>query len=142
EYLLYLFDQHNPPRLGFYRGASFLTLEPLWPMRPVRVGDAVSLNLALSAGEIAGASSDGVWVACRAPRPAGGVCCGIIARLKAAVPTAAKLTVGNDSREVPLSTRWLPGIGEVATAVVEFPDGQLTDPLSGIVAGIADRRLP
>ena len=70
---LYLFDRHRPPHLFTWLGEHALTLEPQWPHMPVRPNEVVGFTLALTAGEIAGASTEGAWVASRAALPGGGV---------------------------------------------------------------------
>lgn len=146
-YLLYLFDGTDaPPHLAMWQGPDTLTLEPNWEMRPVRPGESVGVNLAVTAGEVGGAGASGVWVACRAPLPGGnGIRCAVIARLResaipaADIPTAA-FQLGGETRVAALERMRVPGVGRVFAATAEFPAGTMQMPLDVTAAGIAARR--
>jgi len=140
DYTLYLFDRHRPPFLYSWAGAQTITLEPAWLPAPARAGDSCGFTLAISAGEVGGVSPNGGWVACRAALPDGGVRCGIIARLHDAVEPTARVTLGDMERAVPLTLTRVLGVGMVASAVVDFPAGMLSLPLSAVVGDIPARR--
>jgi hypothetical protein len=95
ETTLYLFDKESAPHLTTWLGAGTITLEPDWPVGPVRPEQSVGYALALCAGEICGASADGVWVAARTTMPGGGVRCALVARLRhVPMGTSAAFTLG------------------------------------------------
>lgn len=141
ECILYLFDAQWPPHLATWLGERAITLEPFWPFAPVRADGSAGYALALSAGELCGASERGGWVACRALQPAGGMVCAAVARLRdPAMNEHAAFTLAGQTREAPLRSILIPGVGEVLCAVVEFENGDIEDELSAIVAGIPARR--
>jgi hypothetical protein len=140
DYTFYLFDSYRPPFLCSWAGAESITLEPVWPQAPARAGDSCGFTLAISAGEAAGVSAGGGWVACRASLPEGGVRCGIIARLNDGMPPTATVTLGKDKRIMPLMLMRVIGVGTVASVVVDFPEGTLAQPFTAIVGGIPGRR--
>jgi hypothetical protein len=141
EYSLYLFDRHRPPNLFTWLGEHALTLEPQWPHMPVRPNEVVGFTLALTAGEIAGATTEGAWVASRAALPGGGVRGALVARLRDAVAGAsATFSLGGQTVTAPLQSILLPGIGEARFATADFPEGRLDQPFAVDVDRIARRR--
>lgn len=147
SYLLYLMDPTTPPNLAFWMGRGTIVIEPDWPYRPARPGNSAGVSLALAAGELAGASADGVWLATRAPFPnSGGVLCAVVARLKDGTEAAQNPTVafrlGSRTRAATLERAQLPGVGRVYTATVAFEDGALSDDWDVAAAGIGSRRAP
>ncbi|MBV9852807.1 MAG: hypothetical protein JO250_24370 [Armatimonadetes bacterium] len=141
EYALYLFDPHSPPHLATWSGAQTLTLEPFWRHRPVRPGEALGFVLALTVGELAGAGPGGAWVACRAPLPDGGVRCALVGRLPDG-DGSATFTLGATAQEAAIQRAPLPGVGTVAYAVADFPDGALGEPFDAAAPGLPARRTP
>lgn len=140
EHTLYLFDTRHAPHLATWLGHHTFTLEPRWPMLPVRPEESVGYALALTAGELCGAADDGCWVACRAPLASGGMRCAVVARLRRPGEDAqATFLLGGETRRLPLANLLLPGVGRLQWAVAEFPGGQATDALAVNVAGIAGR---
>lgn len=141
EYALYLFDTHKPPHLATWSGLHTLTLEPYWENVPVRPNESLGYVLSLTVGELAGAGPEGVWVACRAARPQGGVRCALVGRLREDTRSAT-LTLGTVAQDAPVQRVLLPGVGAVASAVADFPNGAMDDPFDAAVAGLAARRTP
>jgi hypothetical protein len=140
EYSLYLFDPASPPHLAVWRGEHTLTMEPFWPHLPMRPEESVGFSTALSVGELCGAGPEGAWVACRTPRPEGGVQCAVIARLRdTEAPATAGFAHGSERREAHLETALLPGVGAVSYATVLFPAGRMDQPLDIVVGRIARR---
>jgi hypothetical protein len=140
EYTMYLFDRQTPPYLEAWMGAHTLTLEPRWPHTPVRPKQSVGYAVALTAGELCGASEEGAWVACRAVRPDGGVRCALIARFReAGMPPGASFTLAGQRLEARLDTALIPGVGPVSYAVADFPGGRLDHPFDA-AAGRVPRR--
>jgi len=140
DYTLYLFDRHRPPFLASWTAAQSISLEPTWLQAPARPGDSCGFSLAISAGELGGVSAGGGWVACRIALPEVGIRCGIIARLNDGMEPAATVAVGAAQRIVPLILNRIPGVGTVASAVVDYPKGTLDQPFTATVAGIPARR--
>lgn len=141
EYMLYLFDPQAPPHLATALMAHAITLEPFWPHRPVRPDESVGYPLAMTAGELCGASAAGAWVACRAGMPGGGVRCALIGRIRdSEAPSTAWFAVGGDSTEAPLQRSLVPGVGTVLFATAEFPAGQIDHPFEVTAGSIARRR--
>lgn len=141
ECMMYLFDTQSPPHLATWMGTHVFTLEPVWPAMALRPGGSVGFALALTAGELCGASGQGAWVACRAPRADGGVICGVVARLRGGESNPqAVFSLDNQTRETTLRHVLLPGVGEVSYATAEFAAGGMSQPFDVIVGGIAARR--
>ena len=141
SYLLYLFDRQTPPHLAVWHGPNVITLEPYWPFQPVRADEAVGFQLAISAGEAAGAMPEGAWVACRAPLPDGGVRCALIARLRAGkTEEGARFTLGGETRTADLRQILLPAVGLAACGTADFPGGQMSDAFDAEAGGIPARR--
>jgi hypothetical protein len=141
EQMMYLFDTRTPPFLATWLGAHTITLEPRWSMLPARPEESVGYALALTAGELCGAAAEGGWVACRTALPGGGTRCAVIARLREPIADQrASFTLGGESRELPLQSWLLPGVGAIQCAAVEFSGDRMRDPLEVTVAGIAGRR--
>jgi hypothetical protein len=141
EYSLYLFDRQSPPNLATALGAHTITLEPEWPQLPVRPDEVTGFSVALTAGEIAGASVEGAWVACRSALPDGGVRAALVGRLRDEVaPANATFTLGDESSTVTLQGLLLPGIGMARFATVDFPEGRLDQPFAADLDRVARRR--
>jgi hypothetical protein len=141
EYALYLFDRHTPPNLVTWMDEHAITLEPQWPHMPVRPNEVVGFTIALTAGEIAGATTGGAWVAGRASLPGGGVRAALVGRLRDAVAVAtATISLGGETVTAPLQSILLPGIGEARFATADFPEGRLDQPFAADVDRIARRR--
>lgn len=140
--LLYLFDgANNPPYFGTWRDTNSIALEPVWNSRAFSANTTIGYDLAMAAGEAAGANDNGAWVACRASDGNEGVIVGVIARLRD-VPEkpVAEITVGGATRTVPLEKLRLAGIGSVWTATTIFgAGGDPNVPLSATVAEISMR---
>jgi hypothetical protein len=141
EHTLYLFDAQAPPKPSTFMGERSITFEPNWPHVPVRPEEAAGFTLALTAGEICGAGKEGGWVASRTPLPEGGVRCAIIGRLRDAVtPATATITLGGETRSVPLQAMLLPGVGGAVFATATFGEGQMDQPFDVNVDQIARRQ--
>jgi hypothetical protein len=141
ECMMYLFDRHTPPHLETWLGAHTLTLEPYWQHTPVRPEESVSAALALTAGEICGATEEGAWVACRAERPDGGVRCAAIARFREAGPSAlASFALAGERLEARLETALIPGVGPVSYAVIDFPGGRMDHAFDAAVGRVPRRK--
>jgi hypothetical protein len=142
--LLYLFDTESAPNLALWAGQYTLTLEPSWHFRPVRPGNTVGFALALAAGELAGAGSEGAWVACRTPHRGGGVLCAVIARLRpgsdaATNPTAA-FRLDGETRVAALERMPVAGVGTVYVATALFEGGTMASDWDVTAAGMGSRR--
>jgi hypothetical protein len=140
EVMMYFFDTCRPPHLSTWLGLHTFTLEPRWPMLPVRPEESAGYALALTAGELCGAADDGGWVACRNVLPSGDMRCAVIARLRRPGPdTEVSFMLGGESRRLPLQNLLLPGVGAIQWAAAEFPGERANDALQVTVAGIAGR---
>lgn len=139
--MLYLFDQYHAPELVSWTTPTSLTLEPVWPLLVAHAGDALAFTLAISAGECCGAAATGAWVGCRTPLPGGGIRCAIIARLRNQAAGQASFTLGELRQEVALRQCELPGVGAVVSALADFSEGAMAQPLDIIVADIPQRRM-
>lgn len=141
ETILYLSDPRRRPHLATWYGPEAMTMEPSWPMVPVRPEETVGYALAIVAGERCGADIAGAWVACRAPLSGGGVRSAVVGRLRdGATDAVATILLGEERRQTPIAQTLLPGVGEVSYAVAEFPRGRMELPLDVTFAGIAARR--
>lgn len=141
ECMLYLFDRYRPPQLAAWFAPYLMTLEPYWQMTTAKAGDIVSFTLAISAGEQCGASAAGAWIACRAPLPGGGVRCAVIARINSSDNKNAVIRLGDEERHAELECMHLSGVGEIAQAMVDYPQGRMEQALEIAVAGIEGRRM-
>jgi hypothetical protein len=144
EYLMYCFDTQSPPNMVTWFGQHVITLEPQWQSAPVRTGESLGYTLALSAGELCGASPQGAWIACRAQCSDGAtssvVRYGVLARLREASPNdTAVFSCGDQTHEVPLQRVLVSGVGELSSAVLDMP-GTSNEAFDVCVAGIAARR--
>jgi hypothetical protein len=138
EYLLYCFDTQSPPNLATYMDQHIVTLEPVWQFVPVRTGASYGYSLAITAGELCGATPQGAWVACRT-QTENGVCCAVVARLRESINDAnATLELNGATHTVPLQRVLVDGVGELLVATLETP-GTMTDAWSASVAGIPAR---
>lgn len=141
DYMLTLFDAETPPHLDVFAGLRTLNMKPFWRARPLRPEGAIGCSFALTAGEQAGASARGAWVACRAMGESGGIRCAVVARLRdGGTGEEAVFTLGNETRRAPLETLFLPGIGPLQAAVADFDGADIDDALTVTCAGIAARR--
>ena len=127
ECSLYLFARDNPPELQCWLGDRMMAVEPQWPGRPVRPDQGAGFTLALTAGEVCGASVGGAWVACRRPLAGGGVACAMVGRF--VEPPARRAAFGLGGHDV--SAKWertmLPGVGTVYVASAVVAASQMTD---------------
>lgn len=141
ECMMYLFDPKSLPTLASYAGPYEMSLEPFWLAKLLKPEDCMGYTLAITAGELCGAAATGAWVACRAASPDGAVRCGIIARTRDAdAESTATIRMGDETREMPLKSVLVPGIGPISCAVAEFPEARLADEFDVTAADIASRR--
>ncbi len=125
---MYLFDHDNPPELRCWLGDRVMTVEPQWPAQPVRPDQGAGFTLALTAGEVCGASVGGAWVACRRPLVDGGVACAIVGRfVKPLTGRTAAFRLGANDVSAELERTMLPGVGTVYVASAVAPAGCMTD---------------
>jgi len=104
------------------------------------VGGSMGQTLALTAGELCGASADGAWVACRTMLPEVGLRCAVVARMRDTVADhAVSFTMGDATASATLRERYLPGIGAVLYAIADFPTATMGQRFAVAVAGIENR---
>jgi hypothetical protein len=140
---LLLVDPARPPEFISWAGAGFLTLEPHWLGRPYRPPGGAAFTIAMSAGEVGGASLEGAWVACRAPSDGTGILCVAIARLKSPQKDAvAEFRLGREKRAASLQMTSIEGIGVIYCATVHFPATRAAAELDASIAGIPSRSKP
>jgi len=138
---LRLWDADSEADVAAWLGAHTLTLEPFWPHTPVRPEEAVGYALALTAGELCGASEEGGWVACRTERPEGGVRCAVVARFRdAGTPGMASFALDGERLEARLETALIPSVGLVSYATADFPGGQIDHPFDAAVGPVPRRK--
>jgi hypothetical protein len=139
EHLLYLFDPQAAPRLATWLGPGVITLEPYWPVVPVRPDESIGYSLALTAGELCGADSAGAWVACRGI--AGDVTvCAVVGRIARPLDgSGALFRLGGRTVEAPLYRMPVPGVGDIVFATAEFPEGRRDDAFDAVIGGIRSR---
>jgi hypothetical protein len=141
EYTLYLFDPKCPPYLAAWLGEHTLTFEPSWPHLPMRPEESIGFSTGLCVGEAGGASAEGAWIACRAPRSEGGMQCAVVARTRDSESAiGAGFVLGAEKQEARLERVLLPGIGFVSYATAVFPHGGLDQPFD-VAVGRINRRV-
>lgn len=140
ECMMYLFDPDPKPQpIWCFNGIS-MVLDVKWPAQITKPGISIGRNLALSAGEICGASPDGAWIACRT-NVNNIVKCAVIARLWNGLEnTTAAFQLGDTRCEEKLDRILTPGIGEILYATAEFDDTSKDALFDVSVAGIESRR--
>lgn len=141
ECMMYLFDPDSLPSVVSCSGPYEITLEPRWLAKLIKPEDCMGYTLAITAGELCGADAAGGWIACRSALPDGGVRCGVIARNRGRDKDYnAVIRIGSESREMPLKSAFIPGIGVISCAIADFPEAQSTDEFDVTAAGISSRR--
>jgi hypothetical protein len=134
ECSMHLFDPDNPPELGYWLGDHVMAVECHWPSRPARPDQGAGFTLALTAGEVCGASLAGAWVACRRPAADGGVACAIVGRFVDAPAGPVVFGLGGCDVTAEWQRVMLPGVGTVYVAQALAPQGRTTDTLT-VTAG-------
>jgi len=116
-----------------------VSLQPRWLRRALDPKAGIHFSVALSLGEISGASPSGAWVACRRPVP-GGVLCAFVGRWAEDVSGKASFSLGHRDKSVPLEFRDVEGIGRLGFGSAVVPGGSMSELFSASVGGICDGR--
>ncbi|MHC4563347.1 MAG: hypothetical protein ACYS8X_11305 [Planctomycetota bacterium] len=137
ECMMYLFDSADTPELRAWLGDRVLVLQPQWLSRPLRPEQGTGFTLALTAGEVCGASVAGAWTACRRPLADGGVTCALVGRFREPLDTlAASFRVGEAEVRADLERVMLPGVGSVHVASAVAPTGRMADSFTASAGSI------
>lgn len=134
ESMMYLFDKKNAPKLFNWIGDNFITVEGVWNAAPLLPEQGIGYSIAMTAGELCGADTNGAWIATRRLTDSG-IECAVIARFKDTdKDKTADITLGKEIISVPFKKITITGIGEISTAKAIFPKGKMNS-LFDVVAG-------
>lgn len=137
SYLLYLFDRSLPPIFGLWNGLHEMSFEPMWLNTLLKQDSSCGLSFGLAAGETAGVSERGAWVACRRPTASGAIETGIVARLRDNKDNKVTVTSGSCVKEAELASVIVPGIGWISYTTVLLDNGD--KPFTVNLAGMEGR---
>jgi hypothetical protein len=137
--MLYLFDKACPPVFGLWNGLREICFEPYWLNTLLKQDSSYGVSYGLAAGEFAGASEEGGWVACRRITASGATEIGIIARLQDNSGNSVKISAGNEVFDASLNQIIIPGVGWISYTTVLLSKVAVDQPISVNVAGVEGR---